>query len=119
MSKNKQAILLIIISVFFGTLMLTFLKLAQKDVNVYVVGFFRFLFGFLIILPYIVKTKLISFFIILDYWRTVIGSSLVWNQLILKSKWGPVDLPVDPTVPIKSPFFIKSPTLTITFSKCE
>ena len=61
MSKNKQAILLIVISVFFGTLMLTFLKLAQKDVNVYVAGFFRFLFGFLIILPYIVKTKLTVF----------------------------------------------------------
>ena len=58
MSKNKQAILLIVISVFFGTLMLTFLKLAQKDVNVYVAGFFRFLFGLLIILPYIVKSKL-------------------------------------------------------------
>ena len=61
MSKNKQAILLIVISVFFGTLMLTFLKLAQKDVNVYVAGFFRFLFGFLIILPYIVKSKLTVF----------------------------------------------------------
>ena len=41
--------------------MLTFLKLAQKDVNVYVAGFFRFLFGFLIILPYIVKSKLTVF----------------------------------------------------------
>ena len=61
MSKNKQAILLIVISVFFGTLMLTFLKLAQKDVNVYVAGFFRFLFGFLIILPYILKSKLTVF----------------------------------------------------------
>ena len=61
MSKNKQAILLIVISVFFGTLMLTFLKLAQKDVNVYVAGFFRFFFGFLIILPYIAKSKLTVF----------------------------------------------------------
>ena len=58
MSKNKQAIVLIIISVFSGTMMLTFLKLAQEDVNVYVAGFFRFLFGFLIICPYILKTKL-------------------------------------------------------------
>ena len=47
MSNNKLAIFLIIISVFFGTLMLTFLKLAQAEVNVYVAGFFRFLFGFL------------------------------------------------------------------------
>jgi len=52
MSKNKLAVFLIIISVFCGTLMLTFLKLAQEEVNVYVAGFFRFLFGFLIIFPY-------------------------------------------------------------------
>ena len=61
MSKNKQAIILIVISVFFGTMMLTFLKLAQEDVNVYVAGFFRFLFGFLIIFPYILKSKFTVF----------------------------------------------------------
>ena len=53
------------------------------------------------------------------YFSTDMGSNLVWNQLILKYKWGPVDLPVDPTVPITSPLFILSPTETITFSKCE
>ena len=37
--------------------MLTFLKLAQEEVNVYVAGFFRFLFGFLIIFPYLLKSK--------------------------------------------------------------
>ena len=42
MSNNKLAIFLIIISVFFGTVMLSFLKIAQEDVNVYVAGFFRF-----------------------------------------------------------------------------
>ena len=57
MSDNKKAIFLIISSVLFGTLMLTFLKLAQKDVNVYVAGFFRFLFGLLIIFPYILKYR--------------------------------------------------------------
>ena len=41
-SNNKLAIFLIIISVFFGTLMLTFLKLAQEEVNVYVAGFLDF-----------------------------------------------------------------------------
>ena len=41
--------------------MLTFLKLAQEEVNVYVAGFFRFLFGFLIILPYILKSKFTVF----------------------------------------------------------
>jgi len=57
MKNNKLAIILIIVSVFFGTLMLTFLKLAQEEVNVYTAGFFRFLLGLLIISPYIFKTK--------------------------------------------------------------
>ena len=57
MKNNQLAIFLIIISVFFGTLMLTFLKLAQEDVNVYTAGFFRFLLGLIIISPYIFKTK--------------------------------------------------------------
>ena len=57
MYNNKLAIFLIITSVFFGTVMLSFLKIAQEDVNVYVAGFFRFFFGLLIILPYIIKKK--------------------------------------------------------------
>tara|TARA_B100000575_G_C23042618_1_gene600133 strand:+ start:54 stop:941 length:888 start_codon:yes stop_codon:yes gene_type:complete len=57
MSNNKLAISLIIISVFFGVLMLSFLKLAQEEVNVYVAGFFRFLIGLVIIFPYIIKTN--------------------------------------------------------------
>jgi len=48
---------LIITSVFFGTVMLSFLKIAQEDVNVYVAGFFRFFLGLIIILPYIIKKK--------------------------------------------------------------
>ena len=42
MKNNKLAIFLIIVSVFFGTLMLTFLKLAQEEVNVYTAGFLDF-----------------------------------------------------------------------------
>ena len=61
MSNNKLAIFLIVASVLFGTLMLTFLKLAQEEVNVYVAGFFRFLFGFLIIFPYMLKSKFTVF----------------------------------------------------------
>ena len=61
MSKNKLAIFLIIIAMFFGTLMLSFLKLAQEDVNVYTAGFLRFFFGLLIILPFIIKTKFTVF----------------------------------------------------------
>ena len=57
MSNNKLAISLIIISVFFGTVMLSFLKIAQEDVNVYVAGFFRFFLGLVIILLYIIKKK--------------------------------------------------------------
>ena len=60
-SNNKLAIFLIIISVFCGTLMLTFLKLAQEEVNVYVAGFFRFLFGLLIIFPYMLKSNFAVF----------------------------------------------------------
>ena len=57
MYNNKLAIFLIITSVFFGTVMLSFLKIAQEDVNVYVAGFFRFFLGLVIILPYIIKKK--------------------------------------------------------------
>ena len=57
MSNNKLANFLIITSVFFGTVMLSFLKIAQEDVNVYVAGFFRFFLGLVIILPYIIKKK--------------------------------------------------------------
>ncbi len=58
MLNNYQfAIFLIIISIFFGTLMGTFIKLAQEELNVFTTGFLRFFFGFLIITPYILKTK--------------------------------------------------------------
>ena len=57
MYNNKLAIFLIITSVFFGTVMLSFLKIAQEDINVYVAGFFRFFLGLVIILPYIIKKK--------------------------------------------------------------
>ena len=35
----------------------TFIKLAQEGLNVFTTGFLRFFFGFLIIIPYILKTK--------------------------------------------------------------
>ena len=57
LNNNQFAILLIIISIIFGTLMGTFIKLAQEELNVFTTGFLRFLFGFLIITPYILKTK--------------------------------------------------------------
>ena len=57
LNNNQFAIFLIIISIIFGTLMGTFMKLAQEELNVFTTGFLRFFFGFLIITPYILKTK--------------------------------------------------------------
>ena len=57
MNKNTFAILLIFLSIFFGTSMGTLMKLAQNDLNVYTAGFFRFFLGFLLIFPYILTTK--------------------------------------------------------------
>lgn len=57
MPKNLFAILLILISVFFGSTMGAFMKLAQTDLNVYTAGFFRFFLGLIIITPYILKSK--------------------------------------------------------------
>ena len=57
LNNNQFAIFLIIISIIFGTLMGTFIKLAQEELNVFTTGFLRFFFGFLIIIPYIFKTK--------------------------------------------------------------
>ena len=57
LNNNQFAIFLIIISIIFGTLMGTFIKLAQEELNVFTTGFLRFFFGFLIITPYILKTR--------------------------------------------------------------
>ena len=57
LNNNQFAIFLIIISIIFGTVMGTFIKLAQEELNVFTTGFLRFFFGFLIITPYILKTK--------------------------------------------------------------
>ncbi len=62
LNKNQFAILLIIISIIFGTLMGTFIKLAQEELNLFTTGFLRFFFGFLIIIPYILKTKFTVFY---------------------------------------------------------
>ena len=57
LNNNQFAIFLIIVSIIFGTLMGTFIKLAQEELNLFTTGFLRFFFGFLIITPYILKTK--------------------------------------------------------------
>ena len=45
LNNNQFAIFLIIISIIFGTLMGTFIKLAQEELNVFTTGFLRFFFG--------------------------------------------------------------------------
>ncbi len=57
MPKNIIAILLILVSVFFGSTMGTLMKLALNDLNVYTSSFLRFFLGLIIIFPYILKTK--------------------------------------------------------------
>ena len=57
MSKNIQAVLLALIASFCAVLMSVFLKLGQQDANVFTVGFMRFFFGLLIILPFIIKSR--------------------------------------------------------------
>ena len=57
MSKNIFAIILIFISIFFGTTMGTLMRLALNDLNLYTAGFLRFFLGFIIVFPYILKTK--------------------------------------------------------------
>ena len=57
MNNNIKAVLLTISASFFAVLMEALIKAAQYDSNVYTIGFFRFFFGFLIILPYLVTKK--------------------------------------------------------------
>tara|TARA_B100002052_G_scaffold293998_1_gene318059 strand:- start:527 stop:1414 length:888 start_codon:yes stop_codon:yes gene_type:complete len=57
MNKNIQAVLLALVASFCAVLMSVFLKLAQQDSNVFTVGFMRFFFGFIIILPFILHSK--------------------------------------------------------------
>ena len=71
MNNNIKAVLLTISASFFAVLMEALIKAAQYDSNVYTIGFFRFFFGFLIILPYLLtkkfntyKTKNLKFYIL-------------------------------------------------------
>lgn len=57
MNKNIKAVLLALTASFCAVLMSVLLKLAQSDVNVFTVGFLRFFFGFLIILPFILSSQ--------------------------------------------------------------
>ena len=57
MTKNVKGIILALVASFCAVLMSVFLKFAQEDTNVFSVGFMRFFFGFLLLLPFIIKSK--------------------------------------------------------------
>ena len=57
MNNNLKAILLTLSASFFAVSMEVLIRAAQDDSNVYTIGFLRFFFGFLIILPYLLKNK--------------------------------------------------------------
>ena len=97
MSNNKLAIFLIIISVFFGTVMLSFLRIAQEDVNVYVAGFFRFFLGLVIIMPYIFKTN----FVVLK--TNHIKKHLLFFIAFLNKKTGNVRYSIEYKLPCFTP----------------
>ena len=58
MNNNIKAILLTVSGSFFAVLMESLIRSAQYDSNVYTIGFLRFFFGLIIILPYIIKKNL-------------------------------------------------------------
>ena len=57
MTKNVKGIILALVASFCAVLMSVFLKFAQENTNVFSVGFMRFFFGLLLILPFIIKSK--------------------------------------------------------------
>ena len=57
MSNNVKGIILALVASFCAVLMSVFLKFAQENTNVFSVGFMRFFFGFLLIFPFIIKSK--------------------------------------------------------------
>ena len=61
MNNNIKAILLTVSGSFFAVLMESLIRSAQYDSNVYTIGFLRFLFGLIIIFPYLFKKKFIPY----------------------------------------------------------
>ena len=61
MNNNIKAILLTVSGSFFAVLMESLIRSAQYDSNVYTIGFLRFLFGLMIIFPYLIKKKFIPY----------------------------------------------------------
>ena len=61
MNNNIKAILLTVSGSFFAVLMESLIRSAQYDSNVYTIGFLRFFFGLIIIFPYLIKKKFITY----------------------------------------------------------
>ena len=61
MNNNIKAILLTVSGSFFAVFMESLIRSAQYDSNVYTIGFLRFLFGLIIIFPYLIKKKFIPY----------------------------------------------------------
>ena len=61
MNNNIKAILLTLSASFFAVLMEALIRAAQYDSNVFTIGLLRFLFGLLIIFPYLVKNRFTTY----------------------------------------------------------
>ena len=61
MNNNIRAILLTVSGSFFAVSMEALIRAAQNDSNVFTIGFLRFFFGFIIILPYLLKKKFTTY----------------------------------------------------------
>ena len=61
MNNNIRAILLTVSGSFFAVSMEALIRAAQNDSNVFTIGFLRFFFGFVIILPYLLKKKFTTY----------------------------------------------------------
>ena len=61
MNNNIRAILLTVSGSFFAVSMEALIRAAQYDSNVFTIGFLRFFFGFVIILPYLLKKKFTTY----------------------------------------------------------
>ena len=61
MSNNLKAIILALVASISGVTMNVLLKFSLDDINVFTAGFLRFLFGFILILPFIFYSKFQNF----------------------------------------------------------
>ena len=61
MNNNVKAIILALVASVSGVTMNVLIKFSLQDINVFTAGFLRFLFGFILILPFIFYNKFQNF----------------------------------------------------------